>query len=306
MLGFAVVLASRPPAWVLPISDLSTFPTGVAPTATAFGSRSGAQYRPRADLVPLAGALLRGDRQGRGRQGGAGGRGQPEGRHHQSMKGTTNPARLEQVTAGAGIPRLHQDFADISRSSARARGCAKPAHARRQLAALQARRSPQQRRRRRASGDRVRREEGDRAVSGVTRSPIPSSSIPTRRSRQRAGAAEIRRELAASDLLDRRKDLQGLSRKFPAAGEYRQALTKLSKFQGSIDELTARNGESAAAINKGSGAMKADLLSDQKRLESESDATIGETERLILMLAAGGFLLGASGRCCSAGAFPGR
>ena len=41
--------------------------------------------------------------------------------------------------------------------------------------------------------------------------------------------------------------------------------------------------ESAVAINKGSGAMKADLLADQKRLESESDATIGETERLILM-----------------------
>ena len=38
--------------------------------------------------------------------------------------------------------------------------------------------------------------------------------------------------------------------------------------------------------------MKADLLSDQQRLESESNATIGETERLILMLAAGGFLLG--------------
>ena len=44
--------------------------------------------------------------------------------------------------------------------------------------------------------------------------------------------------------------------------------------------------------------MKADLLADQQRLESESDATIGETERLILMLAAGGFLLGVrTGRC---------
>src|SRR3978361_1426637 len=40
--------------------------------------------------------------------------------------------------------------------------------------------------------------------------------------------------------------------------------------------------------------MKADLLSDQQRLEFESDATIGETERLILMLAAGGFLIGAT------------
>jgi len=38
--------------------------------------------------------------------------------------------------------------------------------------------------------------------------------------------------------------------------------------------------------------MKAALLSDQQRLESESDASIGETERLIAMLAAGGFLLG--------------
>ena len=39
--------------------------------------------------------------------------------------------------------------------------------------------------------------------------------------------------------------------------------------------------------------MKTDLSSDQQRLEAELDATIGETERLIVMLAAGGFLLGA-------------
>ena len=65
--------------------------------------------------------------------------------------------------------------------------------------------------------------------------------------------------------------------------------------------------ELAAAINKGSGAMKSDLLADQKRLEAESDATIGETERLILMLAAGGFLLGCvCGASSSAKAFPGR
>src|ERR1700731_2778527 len=50
--------------------------------------------------------------------------------------------------------------------------------------------------------------------------------------------------------------------------------------------------ESAHAIMKGSNAMKADLLSDQQRLESESNATIGETERLGGMLALGGFLLG--------------
>jgi methyl-accepting chemotaxis protein len=50
--------------------------------------------------------------------------------------------------------------------------------------------------------------------------------------------------------------------------------------------------ESAAAINQGSSAMKSDLLADQKRLEAESHATIAETERLILMLAIGGFVLG--------------
>lgn len=74
--------------------------------------------------------------------------------------------------------------------------------------------------------------------------------------------------------------------------EYRKSLAKLIDNSKEIDELTLEMTESAAAINKGSGAMKADLLADQKRLESESDATIGETERLILILAAGGFLLG--------------
>ena len=39
--------------------------------------------------------------------------------------------------------------------------------------------------------------------------------------------------------------------------------------------------------------MKADLVSEQQRLETESNAIIGETERLIVMLAVGGTLLGA-------------
>jgi methyl-accepting chemotaxis protein len=74
--------------------------------------------------------------------------------------------------------------------------------------------------------------------------------------------------------------------------EYRQSLAKLVDNAKEIDELILEMTESAAAINKGSGAMKSDLLADQKRLEAESDATIGETEQLILMLAAGGFVLG--------------
>ena len=89
------------------------------------------------------------------------------------------------------------------------------------------------------------------------------------------------------------KILQGLKEAATLLDEYRQALSKLIENSKEIDELTAQMADSAAAIVKGASVMKTDLLSDQRRLESESDATIRETERLIVMLAAGGFLLGA-------------
>jgi methyl-accepting chemotaxis protein len=75
--------------------------------------------------------------------------------------------------------------------------------------------------------------------------------------------------------------------------EYGQALGKLVENAKSIEELTGEMTDSAAAIMKGSGKMKEDLVTDQRRLEAESDAAIARTERLIVMLAAGGFLLGA-------------
>ena len=75
-------------------------------------------------------------------------------------------------------------------------------------------------------------------------------------------------------------------------GEYRQAFGKLVENAKSIDGLTVEIAESATAIVQGSSTMKAALLSDQQRLDSESDAAIADTERLIVMLAAGGFLLG--------------
>ncbi|MCP3416865.1 methyl-accepting chemotaxis protein [Bradyrhizobium brasilense] len=74
--------------------------------------------------------------------------------------------------------------------------------------------------------------------------------------------------------------------------EYREALAKLIANAKSIDELTVEMTESAAAISQGAAAMKSDLLADQKRLENESHTMIGETEQLILMLAAGSFVLG--------------
>jgi methyl-accepting chemotaxis protein len=74
--------------------------------------------------------------------------------------------------------------------------------------------------------------------------------------------------------------------------EYQQAFGKLIENSKAIAGLTTEMNGSAAAIMQGASAMKADLVSDQQRLESESDAIVGETERLIVMLAAGGFLLG--------------
>ncbi|MBR1200958.1 HAMP domain-containing protein [Bradyrhizobium sp. AUGA SZCCT0240] len=73
---------------------------------------------------------------------------------------------------------------------------------------------------------------------------------------------------------------------------YREALAKLIHNAKEIDDLTLDMTDSATAISKGAAVMKSSLLADQKRLEAESNASIGETERLILILAAGGFLLG--------------
>jgi methyl-accepting chemotaxis protein len=74
--------------------------------------------------------------------------------------------------------------------------------------------------------------------------------------------------------------------------EYRNALTKLIDNAKEIDELSIEMADSTVAILKASNAMKADLLADQQRLDSESSATISETQRLIVLLAVGGFALG--------------
>ena len=75
--------------------------------------------------------------------------------------------------------------------------------------------------------------------------------------------------------------------------EYRQALGKLVENTQTIADLVTQMTGSAGAIMRGSSAMKADLVSDQQRLETEAHAGIARTERLIVMLAGGGLLLGA-------------
>jgi methyl-accepting chemotaxis protein len=74
--------------------------------------------------------------------------------------------------------------------------------------------------------------------------------------------------------------------------EYRKALTRLADNAKEIDELNVEMADSTTAIRKASDAMKAGSLSDQQRLDAESRAVIGATERLVLMLAVGGFLFG--------------
>jgi methyl-accepting chemotaxis protein len=74
--------------------------------------------------------------------------------------------------------------------------------------------------------------------------------------------------------------------------QYQKALTKLIDNTKELDELSIEMADSAAAIMKASNAMKADLLADQQRLESESSATVGRAQDLVVLLAIGGFLLG--------------
>ncbi len=73
---------------------------------------------------------------------------------------------------------------------------------------------------------------------------------------------------------------------------YRQGFEKAIENAKMIDGLVVRMTESANAITQGSAVMKADLVSDQNRLEAESDSTIGATKQMVLALAVGGFLLG--------------
>jgi methyl-accepting chemotaxis protein len=74
---------------------------------------------------------------------------------------------------------------------------------------------------------------------------------------------------------------------------YKAALQKLIENARTVEDLLTEMSGSAGAISQGAGAMKADLVSEQQRLDAQSNAIIGATERLIVMLAVGGTLLGA-------------
>jgi methyl-accepting chemotaxis protein len=74
--------------------------------------------------------------------------------------------------------------------------------------------------------------------------------------------------------------------------DYRQALGKLAENFKLVDDLVTEMSGSAGAIMQGTSAMKTDLVSDQERLASALNAIVGQTEQLIVLLAAGGIMLG--------------
>jgi methyl-accepting chemotaxis protein len=213
----------------------------------------------------------------------------------QSMKGTTNPARLDQVTRlGREFQVFSKIFADILKvkressllvQNQLARGANMlryklddlPSNANdTELQVIQF---------------------GAKKVTEQFQAVTALASTFVVNSDQTVAASAVARLKFVENALQAisssdEKILQGLKEATALLEDYRQSLAKLIESSKSVDELVVEMNESATAIVKGASAMKADLLSDQRRLESESDATVGETERLILALAAGGFVLG--------------
>jgi methyl-accepting chemotaxis protein len=213
----------------------------------------------------------------------------------QSMKGTTNPARLDQITRLARefhtFTKIFADIVKVKRDSALV--------TQNQL----------------ARGANMLRYKLDDLPSNADDSELQVIQLGAKKvtdqfqsvtalvntfvinADQTVAASALARlkfvenSLKAISSTDE-KISQGLKEATALLEEYRQALSKLIENSKEIDELVAEMADSAAAIVKGASAMKADLVSDQQKLESESDETIGEIQRLIVMLAAGGFLLG--------------
>lgn len=74
---------------------------------------------------------------------------------------------------------------------------------------------------------------------------------------------------------------------------YADAFVKFIENTKKVDGLVQEMSETAGAITQLSSAMKSDLLADQQRIEAESDITIRDTERQVMVLGIGGFIVGA-------------
>ena len=214
-----------------------------------------------------------------------------------SMRGTTNPARLDHVTRlGREFQSFTKIFADIvklKRESALVverqltRGGSMLRYKLDDLAGVA------------AEAELPAVELGAKQVMAQYLAVMALANTFVINSDQTVAASTLSRLTFVDNSLQAisssdEKIVQALKEAFGLLADYQKAFTKIVDNAKSIEELTTEMGGSADAIVQGSTAMKAELLSDQQRLEAESNAIIGETERLILMLAAGGFLLGAA------------
>jgi methyl-accepting chemotaxis protein len=213
----------------------------------------------------------------------------------QSMKGTTNPARLDQITRlerefraftkiFAKIVKLKDDSALIAKNQLARSG----ASFRFKVDDLPGNADDQQIQAVQFGARKVA--DQFQAVAALVNTFVINSDQAV------AASAQARLKFVENTLTvipnTEEKLVQALKEISALLEEYQQALVKLIDNAKEIDELAVEMAESTTEILKGSNAMKADLLSDQQRLDAESSATIRETEELVLMLALGGFLLG--------------
>jgi methyl-accepting chemotaxis protein len=141
-------------------------------------------------------------------------------------------------------------------------------------------------------------ERGTRQVLAQLQAAIALAAVAVNSDQETATSAVTRlkfveRALHAIEATDE-KVLAHLSEARSLMAQYREALAKLAGNVVKIEDLVSKMNGSAGAISRGVGAMKANLISEQQRLESESHTIIGRTEQLIVMFAIGGILLGAA------------
>ena len=213
----------------------------------------------------------------------------------QSIKGTTNPARLEQVTRlarefstftriFADILKLKQDSAQVTQNQL-VRGGTMLRYKFDDLASNA------------AEAELPAVELGAKAVTAQYQAVTALANTFVINSDMSVATSALARLKFVENSLraissDDEKIALGLKEISALLDDYRQALSKLIENSRAIGGLTTEMAVSATAIMQGASQMKAGLVSAQQRLESESDAIVAETERLIVMLAAGGFLLG--------------
>ncbi|TKW80106.1 MAG: HAMP domain-containing protein, partial [Bradyrhizobium icense] len=215
---------------------------------------------------------------------------------NQSMRGTTNPARLEQITKlEREFRAFTKIFAEILKTKEESEYLTKNALTRSEMSL------------------EYKLDDLASTATDVDLAPVAfqAKTITTQFQAIKVFANNFvvsGDPAAATSTSSRLSFLENGFKNIPAAHEkiepivkemmallktYREAFAKLVENKKLITELTEEMAESAEVIMKGAAAMKAALVADQARFEQESNATISGTERLILMLAIGGFLLGA-------------